>query len=218
MLSKPSSIQSSLAKSAKLKNNMKKIKIDEQLLRQWKVTPLSRDHKPNCSDEQKRINKVGGTVSKIKDESGKSVGPYRVFDEYGLNGGLAISRSIGDHALNKSGVIPDPEIKEYEYSERDKALIIASDGVWEFLSNEDILQLMDKVRNGPTNIKKHVTHNIMSKLNYKGSSNLKNSEYNFLAKSLSESIIKISKYYWGVSGVSFRDDITVVVVFLNPLD
>lgn len=52
-----------------------------------------------------------------------------------------MSRSIGDHELQKSGVIADPEFTEHEISANEKILIIASDGVWEYLTNEDVLNI-----------------------------------------------------------------------------
>jgi serine/threonine protein phosphatase PrpC len=39
------------------------------------------------------------------------------------------------------GVIPDPEIIEYEIAIDDQFLVIASDGVWEFLSNEEVAKI-----------------------------------------------------------------------------
>lgn len=55
-----------------------------------------------------------------------------------------MSRSIGDHELQKSGVIADPEFTEHEISTNEKILIIASDGVWEYLTNEDVLNIWCK--------------------------------------------------------------------------
>ena len=82
---------------------------------------------------------------KLKDKHGKPTGPYRVFNKYGFEGGLAMSRSIGDKLLTKAGVISTPEFIEYDITQNDQVLIIASDGVWEFLSNEDIIQLTQTV-------------------------------------------------------------------------
>lgn len=39
------------------------------------------------------------------------------------------------------GVIPNPEIKKYEIVENDILLVVASDGVWEFLSNEEVSEI-----------------------------------------------------------------------------
>lgn len=176
----------SKSNSSKLKNNLKKIKIDENLLKEWKVTQLSRDHKPELDDEKQRILKTGqGSVRRVKDDNGNPCGPYRVFDSYGLSGGLAMSRSIGDHALEKAGVIADPEITEYPITEYDKALIIASDGVWEFLSNEDILQLLHKIC-FESNLKSHERQpSFLDKLNMqRGNSGGWNMSCNVKNKSL----------------------------------
>ena len=48
------------------------------------------------------------------------------------------SRSIGDHVASTVGVSPEPEFYEVELSEDDKFLVLASDGVWEFIFNEDV--------------------------------------------------------------------------------
>lgn len=53
--------------------------------------------------------------------------------------GLAMSRSIGDGLATSVGVIPDPEFYERDLTPEDKFLVIASDGVWEFLTNEEIM-------------------------------------------------------------------------------
>ena len=50
--------------------------------------------------------------------------------------GLAMSRSIGDSIAGKIGVIPDPVITEHRITKEDKFIIIASDGLWEFLSSQ----------------------------------------------------------------------------------
>ena len=124
-------------KSNSLKFNLRKVKINDKLMKNWKITQLSRDHKPELEDEKKRIEGTGyGSVQKVEDERGIRYGPFRVFDQYGVSGGLAMSRSIGDHALDKAGVIADPEFIEHNINENDKVIIIASDGLWEYLSNE----------------------------------------------------------------------------------
>lgn len=52
--------------------------------------------------------------------------------------GLAMSRSLGDRVAHSVGVSSVPEVKEFYLSRDDKFIVIASDGVWEFLSNEDV--------------------------------------------------------------------------------
>jgi serine/threonine protein phosphatase PrpC len=56
--------------------------------------------------------------------------------------GLAMSRSIGDYIAHTVGVSTDPEVMKFELTPQDKFIIIASDGVWEFLSNEDVAKIV----------------------------------------------------------------------------
>jgi len=42
-------------------------------------------------------------------------------------------------AAKSVGVIPDPEINVLELTPEDKIIVIASDGIWEFLSNRDVI-------------------------------------------------------------------------------
>ena len=47
--------------------------------------------------------------------------------------GLAMSRSFGDSMACRVGVHAVPEIKMFELSPEDQIVVLASDGVWEFL-------------------------------------------------------------------------------------
>ena len=53
-----------------------------------------------------------------------------------------MSRSIGDFIAHSVGVSTDPEVMRFELKPDDKFIIIASDGVWEFLSNEDVAKIV----------------------------------------------------------------------------
>ena len=54
-----------------------------------------------------------------------------------LGGVLAVTRAFGDHALTKVGLIAEPHIVKYTIKPFDKYLVIASDGVWDELSDQD---------------------------------------------------------------------------------
>jgi serine/threonine protein phosphatase PrpC len=56
---------------------------------------------------------------------------------------LAITRSIGDLVATTIGVISDPEIIEFELNEDSKYIILASDGIWEVLTNEEVRDIVD---------------------------------------------------------------------------
>lgn len=111
-----------------------------------KIQPLSisRDHKPSDSDEKERILNSGGRVEAFKNEDNEDVGPPRVWLKDEDVPGLAMSRSIGDIVSAKVGVISSPEISLYKISKNDKFLILASDGLWEFVSNEQAVQIVSR--------------------------------------------------------------------------
>ena len=106
------------------------------------IQPTSTDHKPDLPGELDRIKMHGGVVDKITDSFGNKVGPQRVW-KVGLNyPGLAMSRSLGDFQAKECGVISSPQIVEYTISSRStKYLCICSDGVWEFIQNEQVRDL-----------------------------------------------------------------------------
>jgi serine/threonine protein phosphatase PrpC len=108
----------------------------------WKSQNLSIDHKPELEKEKERILKNGGEIRKMKDDDGEFIGPQRVWVKEANYPGLAMSRSFGDDLAHQIGVICEPEIFEYELKEEDKFIIIASDGIWEFMSNQDCVDII----------------------------------------------------------------------------
>ena len=105
------------------------------------TTPLSIDYKPDLPEEKERIILAGGDVERLKDEDGEGIGPYRVWAKGKDYPGLAISRSIGDLKAKKYGVISEPGIMEYDLNISTKYIIVCSDGVWEFLNNETVMNI-----------------------------------------------------------------------------
>ncbi|XP_076953369.1 protein phosphatase 2C 16-like [Bidens hawaiensis] len=96
------------------------------LYRGKEAIALSNDHKPNREDEYARIEAAGGKVIQWKG--------HRVF------GVLAMSRSIGDKYL-KPWIIPEPEITFTPRVREDEVLILASDGLWDVMSNEEACEV-----------------------------------------------------------------------------
>ena len=109
---------------------------------EWKSKPLSRDHKPSEPDEMNRIIKSGGRVESFRDNFGNFVGPERVWNKQGDGPGLAMSRSFGDEIGHKVGIVVDPEIMEHYFLKEDKFIILGSDGIWEFISNEEVVEIV----------------------------------------------------------------------------
>jgi serine/threonine protein phosphatase PrpC len=54
-----------------------------------------------------------------------------------------MSRSFGDHCAAQVGCVAEPEVLEMNLSETDKFIVIASDGVWEFLSNDEVVRIVE---------------------------------------------------------------------------
>ncbi|CAA3019054.1 probable phosphatase 2C 11 [Olea europaea subsp. europaea] len=92
--------------------------------------PLSIDHKPDRSDERERIEQAGGFIL--------WAGTWRV------GGILAVSRAFGDKFL-KPYVVAEPEIKEEEIGIVD-FIIVASDGLWNVLSNKDAVYIVHDIK------------------------------------------------------------------------
>ncbi|XP_021729054.1 probable protein phosphatase 2C 76 isoform X2 [Chenopodium quinoa] len=91
-----------------------------------KAIALSEDHKPNRLDERKRIESAGGVVM--------WAGTWRV------GGVLAMSRAFGNRML-KQFVVAEPEIQEQEINEELELLVLASDGLWDVVPNEDAVSI-----------------------------------------------------------------------------
>ena len=66
-------------------------------------------------------------------------GPKRVWLKTKPVPGLAMTRSIGDMAAASVGVTAEPEIKTFPMNQNDKILVIASDGIWDRFSNEEVM-------------------------------------------------------------------------------
>ena len=108
----------------------------------WYSKNLTRDHKPSLRSEKKRILSCNGRIEPCKDEDGEFVGPARVWLKDQNIPGLAMSRSFGDETAHLVGVISEPEIMEYYFVHEDKFLIIASDGIWEFISSDECVNVV----------------------------------------------------------------------------
>lgn len=88
---------------------------------------LSVDQNPDSPGEIERIESCGGYVS-LPLEPGLSARVW--LDSDFTHIGLAMARSIGDHALKSVGVIAEPVVTKHEIADNDEFIIIATDGVW----------------------------------------------------------------------------------------
>lgn len=107
----------------------------------WRANQITVDHKPDLEEEYKRIISFNGRVEPYKDATGKALGPHRVWMKTKNSPGLAMSRSLGDQAASKVGVIAVPDIFELTIQSKHKILLIASDGIWGVMSNEQAIEI-----------------------------------------------------------------------------
>jgi len=87
--------------------------------------------------ELKRIRKAGGKVT----PDGR------------VNGGLNLSRAIGDHAykrveslsLSEQMISPQPDVKVLDINPAtDEWMILACDGIWNFMSSQEVVDYVNK--------------------------------------------------------------------------
>lgn len=88
---------------------------------------LTSDHRPSRDDERNRIESSGGYVDTFN-------------SVWRIQGSLAVSRGIGDAHL-KQWIISEPEINILRINPQHEFLILASDGLWDKVSNQEAVDI-----------------------------------------------------------------------------
>uniref|UniRef100_A0A7S4AAN9 cGMP-dependent protein kinase n=1 Tax=Pseudo-nitzschia australis TaxID=44445 RepID=A0A7S4AAN9_9STRA len=134
-----------------------------------KAFPLSRDQTPYRKDERIRCRKAGARILSMdqleglepihnrdddpdNDEGDIELGeeideggdPPRVWSPKGDYPGTAFTRSLGDAMAEDLGVFAEPEMLTQEIKSEDRMIVIASDGVFEFLTNQSVIDICTK--------------------------------------------------------------------------
>ncbi|GMP67841.1 hypothetical protein CsSME_00027696 [Camellia sinensis var. sinensis] len=100
------------------------------LCRNGVALQISNDHRPTYLPERQRVEELGGTI------------------KFGyLNGELAVTRALGDWHLKRpfgsaSPLTAEPDIHRILLTEEDEFLILACDGVWDVMSNEEAVDIV----------------------------------------------------------------------------
>jgi len=117
------------------------------LCRGGQAVAVSEDHKPTRVDEKKRIERAGGLVLQVR-------GAWRVAASTNPNSmsksarreyqGLAMTRSFGDLYFKQPTLlsIAEPEIQIVPLSDKDLFLVLATDGIYDILSNQEVVDLV----------------------------------------------------------------------------
>ncbi|PWA54291.1 protein phosphatase 2C family protein [Artemisia annua] len=104
------------------------------------ITPvqLTVDLKPSVPSEADRIRKSNGRVMALREE------PHidRVWLPHHDSPGLAMSRAFGDFVLKSHGIIAVPDVSYHRLTPNDQFLVLASDGVWDVLSNNTVASIV----------------------------------------------------------------------------
>ncbi|KAK7394657.1 hypothetical protein VNO78_15192 [Psophocarpus tetragonolobus] len=99
---------------------------------------LTVDLKPNLPAEAERIRKCKGRVFALQDEPEVA----RVWLPNNDSPGLAMARAFGDFCLKDFGLISVPEMSYRRLSERDEFVVLATDGIWDVLSNKEVVDIV----------------------------------------------------------------------------
>jgi serine/threonine protein phosphatase PrpC len=91
---------------------------------------LSFDHKPDVPSEKQRVQALGGSV-------------FTLFGCARVNGTLAVSRAIGDEGMHPF-VSSEPFVNSIELNGDAQFLILACDGVWDVISDQEAVELVRK--------------------------------------------------------------------------
>lgn len=108
----------------------------------FKSVDLSHDQKPVRWDEKRRVKMAGGRIEKWQ----RNMGPLRVWLPRDWTPGLAMTRSIGDTVLSEYGVSPVPEVTYATLGTDDSFMVLASDGVWEFMTSQEVVDFLGRMR------------------------------------------------------------------------
>jgi serine/threonine protein phosphatase PrpC len=132
---------------------------------------LTKDHKPSWPEEKRRIEQLGGNIYQ------DNAGDWRIKD-------LSVSRAFGDFDTEPF-ITCLPDIYNYKIHPEDKFIILACDGLWDVMKNEDVVNFILNECYDDT-LKKRIKNN------------------NNIAKKLAEHAINIGS----------MDNVSIIVIFL----
>lgn len=133
--------------------------------------PLTIDHKPNWPIERARITQIGGKITFDGYD-------YRIKD-------LSVSRAFGDVDATPY-VTHRPDLYKYQLDNSDKFIVLACDGLWDVLTNQDVVNFV-----------------------------LSNSYDNSLKKRINKDINIAKKLANYALKKGSTDNITIIIVFLD---
>ncbi|KAL6193865.1 PREDICTED: probable protein phosphatase 2C 35-like [Fragaria vesca subsp. vesca] len=119
---------------------------------------MSCDQTPFRKDEYERVKLSGARVLSVDqveglkdpniqswgDEESEGGDPPRLWVPNGMYPGTAFTRSVGDSTAEKIGVVATPEVSVVQLTPNHLFFVVASDGVFEFLSSQAVVNMAAK--------------------------------------------------------------------------
>ncbi|KAI3792796.1 hypothetical protein L2E82_06687 [Cichorium intybus] len=119
---------------------------------------LSDDQTPYRDDECERVKQCGARVLSVDqveglkdpnvqswgDEESSGSDPPRLWMQNAMYPGTAFTRSVGDSLAEKIGVVAVPEVSVAQLTDHNPFFLLASDGVFEFLSSQTVVDMVDR--------------------------------------------------------------------------
>merc|ERR1719203_718083 len=124
------------------------------LCRGGQAVAVSEDHKPERLDEKKRIERSGGLVLNVRgawriaapaNPRASSKASRREYQ------GLAMTRSLGDLCFKQPTALstPDPEVRVMPITDKDLFVVLATDGIYNVMSNQEVVDAAGKHWDNP---------------------------------------------------------------------
>ncbi|XP_021908737.1 probable protein phosphatase 2C 65 [Carica papaya] len=107
---------------------------------------LTVDLKPNVPSEAERINICKGRIFALDEEPDV----YRIWMPEDDCPGLAMARAFGDFCLKDYGLISCPEISHRKLTANDEFVVLATDGIWDVMSNQEVIKIVSSVKDRST--------------------------------------------------------------------
>lgn len=119
--------------------------------------PLSKDHTPYRPDEAARCKAAGARILSMGQIDPSTIGegdediedPPRVWAPDAPMPGTAFTRSLGDSVAEKLGVNAEPELLTLVISPTERLVVIASDGIFDVVSNQEVVDICFRHKSDP---------------------------------------------------------------------
>lgn len=103
---------------------------------------LSADHRVDRREEKRRIVNSGGKISTFV-KNGQRIGPERIWTENN-EPWLTSSRALGGFNLRNKGFSNQADIEVFELYQYDKFLVIGSDGLWDVMRTDEVIDFVNQ--------------------------------------------------------------------------